>query len=184
MSATIKTLIFHHSYSDYGNAILIDRWHKSRQPPFKMIGYHWVICNGYPHRGMERPFTFLDGAIESGRPLNDDPLLQPGEIGAHAFGQNKDSLGCCLIGNGKFTPRQLLSFRSIYEGLHNLGIKVDVKGHSELMPEGYTECPKIDMNKVRIFVGLDIVNAYQFMFTELKKYLLHTDYFVSAIPKP
>lgn len=52
----------------------IDAWHK--HAGFRKIGYHFVID--------------LDGTIELGRPLS--------EVGAHAVGHNKESIGICYIG--------------------------------------------------------------------------------------
>ncbi len=40
----IKRIIIHHSASDFGDAKLIDKWHKERG--WKGIGYHFVVLNG------------------------------------------------------------------------------------------------------------------------------------------
>lgn len=95
-------LIIHHSYSLWGDARVIDSWHKERG--FKRkdkktgktyhIGYHKVILNGYPTYSSWAKKQYdpkLDGKIQQGRP---DYLP-----GAHCIGKNANSLGLCLIGN-------------------------------------------------------------------------------------
>lgn len=57
----------------------IDKMHKNRVPPFKMIGYHF--------------FYRLDGMEEVGRPLT--------MTGAHVGGQNKGKVGLCFAGGTK-----------------------------------------------------------------------------------
>jgi len=41
-----KKVIIHCSDSSFGNAVLIDKWH--RQRGFDNIGYHFVILNSHP----------------------------------------------------------------------------------------------------------------------------------------
>jgi hypothetical protein len=59
----------------------IERWHRTRG--FKAIGYAYVIL--------------LDGTIQLGRDLDQDGEVDD-EIGAHALGHNKRSIGICYIG--------------------------------------------------------------------------------------
>ena len=73
---------------------IIDEWHRNRDPPFDMVGYHYVID--------------VDGEIQLGRPLN--------RTGAHCFGFNK-SWGICLIGTDKYTQAQFSSLRCVLESL-------------------------------------------------------------------
>lgn len=80
----INKIILHCSATKEGQKFTvkdIDAWHKQRG--FNGVGYHYVIL--------------LDGTIEIGRPES--------VIGAHAVGQNKNSIGICYIGgldaNGK-----------------------------------------------------------------------------------
>lgn len=54
----------------------IDRWHRARNPPFDMIGYHFVIRR--------------NGALEYGRPVP--------RQGAHVEGHNAHSIAVCLVG--------------------------------------------------------------------------------------
>ena len=78
----IKKIIWHCSASPDGVAKSrdqIEREHRARG--FRKIGYHWLI----------QP----DGTRVRGRPEL--------EVGAHTEGHNKDSIGVCMIGTGKFT---------------------------------------------------------------------------------
>lgn len=62
---------------------------------FKDIAYHKIY----------QP----SGEIENGRPLNSP--------GAHVQGANEDSLGLCLVGNDRFTRRQLDVLRGDLDSL-------------------------------------------------------------------
>ena len=89
-----RYLVIHHSESTWGDAAVIDKWHKDRG--WSRIGYHKVILNGYPtykHRATGNYLASADGKIQQGRA--DD------EVGAHCKdGQmNYKSLGLCMIGN-------------------------------------------------------------------------------------
>lgn len=59
-------------------------WRQRQNPSLKAIGYHYVIAR--------------NGAVFSGRHVD--------EIGAHAVGYNKKSLGICLVGLDAYTPAQ------------------------------------------------------------------------------
>jgi len=102
----IRKIVIHCSASDFGDAKVIDEWHRMRG--FKKIGYHFVILNG--KRRAHEPYNANDdGKVEYGRDVC--------EQGAHVAGHNQDSIGICLIGNpdriGKieewFTPKQIES---------------------------------------------------------------------------
>jgi hypothetical protein len=170
----IKELIVHHSDSDFGNAILIDKWHKNRKPPFKMIGYHWVILNGRSHSEVSsRGFPFMNGSIETGRPVNDDLLMDEDEQGAHVYGYNKDTLAVCLIGKRLFTIEQMMSLKRIVDDLGRIGMQLSVKGHREVdMPGNETECPVIDMDYVRAFLSMNHSDGLSYLFNgEISKYI-------------
>ena len=93
----VVKIIVHCSDSAYGDANLIDHWHKQRG--WRGIGYHKVILNGYLTRTAPYRAEY-DGLVQAGRDL-DIP-------GAHCKGENQDSVGICLIGRRLFTPSQLL----------------------------------------------------------------------------
>ncbi len=73
----IKLIVVHCTATPAGrnvSASEIDSWHRARG--FKSIGYHFVVE--------------LDGFIELGRPIE--------QIGAHAKGFNKCSIGVAYVG--------------------------------------------------------------------------------------
>ena len=148
----VNKIIVHCSVSEWGNVKVIDRWHKERG--WSQIGYHFVICNGYPTYNSwknKKKQNAYDGLIELGRPIE--------KTGAHAKGDNSDSIGVCLIGNHKF------NLKPLYVLLHTLtmGYQIPpskVLGHYEVrsgIDQGKT-CPNFDMAQVRehlVFLLLD-----------------------------
>lgn len=138
----ISKIIIHCSDSEFGDATLIDSWHKERS--FKKIGYHYVILNGCSKTSKKYNKT-IDGLIENGRDLS--------EIGSHAAGENGASIGICLIGKNSFTDKQLQSLKSLVLDLKN-EFNIDTKniiGHCETRSgksQGKT-CPNISMSKFR-----------------------------------
>lgn len=56
------------------NIVDIDRWHRKRG--FRCVGYHYLVN--------------LNGIIQRGRDIE--------EIGAHARGYNRNSIGVCYVG--------------------------------------------------------------------------------------
>lgn len=120
-------IIIHCSDSGFGNAALIDSWHRSRG--FEKIGYHFVILNGAI--GHKKYYDYFDGAIETGRPIDDDKDLEPDEVGAHTLGHNK-SVGVCLIGKSStFTPKQMNSLHKLIEMLKVQFGSVEIFQHSD-----------------------------------------------------
>ena len=155
---TIRQIVIHGSASRFGNALLIDRWHKEKGWP--CIGYHYVICNGYPHPGGQyQPQG--DGAVEHGRKLED--------VGSHVKGHNQDTVGICLIGDsapgaGKppYTLPQLRALRGLVHWLaQELAAKgqpvtiQDVVGHCELDPAGKPHCPGLPMDTLRAYLAAE-----------------------------
>ena len=126
-----KYLVVHCSASNFGNACLIDSWHRERG--FAKIGYHYVVLNGKIASGT--PYSeFYDGLLETGRHFE--------ENGAHAYGHNVDSIGVCLIGNtGEFTSAQMETLRKVI-ALHP---EHEVVFHSDL-DEKKAYCPGLTMN--------------------------------------
>lgn len=120
----IHSVIIHCSATREGQwitAAMIDTWHRE-QNGWSMIGYHRVIR--------------LDGAVEQGRSYT--------RRGAHVAGNNKNTLGICLIGgldvNGfakdTFSGQQ---YTQLYRELVNIKLLcpnlASVKGHREYSPD-------------------------------------------------
>lgn len=115
----INKIIVHHAYTPDGkhfDANNIRDWHLNRG--WSDIGYHFVIL--------------LDGTVETGRPID--------RAGAHTVGQNKDSIGICLIGTLKFTDSQIKSLASLMLKLSDkYSIKLDhIYAHNEFADK---DCP-------------------------------------------
>lgn len=97
----------------------IDRWHKGRG--WSGIGYHFVVN--------------IDGSIESGRSIE--------EVGAHAYGHNKDSIGIVYIGGldkkGKpkdtRTDAQKKSLLFLVGFLSQVFKGAEILGHRDLSPD-------------------------------------------------
>lgn len=143
MTRPIHRIMLHCSASTWGDARVIDEWHRERG--WREIGYHYVILNG--RRGARSGYDArIDGLIETGRAEE--------EIGAHVGGHNRDSLGVCLIGGpGKFTVAQHYAAATLLHRLierHRLRIS-NVIGHYELDPR--KSCPGLDMDRLRTGLG-------------------------------
>lgn len=140
MQVKMKKIILHCSDSRYGDAHLLDQWHKARG--FIRIGYHYVILNGFRtwRAYQARQLDCGDGALEIGRNEVD--------VGAHCAGHNAHSIGVCLIGRGEYTPRQLETARRLMVvDLLKRYPQALLLGHYELNPQ--KECPMLDMKKIR-----------------------------------
>ena len=136
----ITLLVLHCSASSFGDAALIDRWHRARG--FQKIGYHYVILNGYRVKPslVNKIMDCTDGGIEPGR--------NESEIGAHVEGYNRESIGVCLIGNGSYSDAQLTSAQNLIVAI--LLVKYPqarLLGHYELNPN--KTCPLLDMAALR-----------------------------------
>ena len=107
-------VIFHHSASDFGDVDDIDRWHRERG--FACVGYHFVVPR--------------DGRFQAGRKLQ--------LVGAHAQGQNSDSIGVCIVGNLQNYPVSASQESECVRLYHDLcraySKKLDIEFHHE-------ECP-------------------------------------------
>ena len=103
----------------------IRRWHVEENG-WKDIGYHFVIDR--------------DGNTVAGRPLE--------QVGAHARGHNKNSIGICLVGGWggattdqfeeHFTERQEESLLKLLDDLTPKFPDVKIRGHNEVANKG---CP-------------------------------------------
>ncbi len=155
----VKSIILHSSDSPFGNALMIDKWHRERWNTG--IGYSLVIPNGYPTKKNIEELNyipFLDGSVEVGRVNDFNEWIEQNEVGAHALGYNQDSLGICFIlkkGVRELTKKQL---RSGIEAVQTLLIKnrlepTSVLGHYEINPK--KTCPDFDVEKFRQMLILE-----------------------------
>lgn len=140
----IDSIILHCSGSCFGNAVLIDRWH--REKGWRGIGYHYVILNSYPDEEsyrLKRPQFWRDGATQIGRRIE--------MTGAHARGHNAHSIGICLIGHGQFTHQQFRALALLFEQLKKDYPEIRLLGHYEVLRPGDPPktCPDLDMDWVR-----------------------------------
>lgn len=110
MPRQINFLVLHCAATPNGrwtDVSAINLWHRQRgfkragavrarhQPMLDAIGYHWVI--------------YTDGKRVPGRSHE--------ELGAHASGFNRDSLGICLVGTDKFTEAQWMTLAALVREL-------------------------------------------------------------------
>ena len=144
MSRSITQIVIHCSATPDGRPHTvadIDLWHRQRgfqrSPRFKArfnpsltsIGYHYVI--------------YTDGTVHTGR--------HPDEPGAHAVGHNHNSLGICLIGQGRYSAAQWDALRNLVNDLLvEYGTKDGfvISGHRDL-PNVHKECPGFDVDTWR-----------------------------------
>jgi hypothetical protein len=150
MARRVKNIFVHCSATDYGEVLEFDRWH--RQRGWNAIGYHYVILNGRPFRDVKY-IDMLDGEIQPGRHLDDDPIYEDGEVGAHVAGRNSSSIGICLVGREVFSDGQLLAARGLLAYLKDLfGLTWDdVLGHYEDKHTPKT-CPNMPMSAFRDYL--------------------------------
>ena len=112
-------------------------WHKAKG--WSDIGYHYVIKR--------------NGLIELGRDLDGDGDSED-EIGAHAYGFNRD-LGVCLIGgindkgasDANYTLEQYLSLQVLVKDILSRYPDAEVLGHRDL-PNVNKDCPCIDIKSL------------------------------------
>ena len=148
-----KRIIVHHSASDWGNAITINKWHSQRDG-WNGIGYHFVITNGIltpSDLRSGRIFVPMIGSIECGRQLDGDNWVDASEIGAHALGLNHNSIGVCLIhkikGYDDRTIDALVKLVMYLRERHNIKVE-NILGHCEADAKKPL-CPGLNMGLVR-----------------------------------
>ncbi|MGK7395021.1 MAG: N-acetylmuramoyl-L-alanine amidase [Candidatus Cyclobacteriaceae bacterium M3_2C_046] len=152
-------IILHCSDSGFGNAALIAKWHalpankvvqngKSFQGRgWNGIGYHYVILNGWLTSTIYN--SRFNGHLETGRPLDHDPVVQGNEVGAHVKSYNINSVGICLIGrSGQFTNEQLITAVELIYDLEKQFYNIAILQHSELDP-GKAFCAGLNMDLFR-----------------------------------
>ena len=95
---------------------------------FSDIGYHWIIDgNARLHIGRRIPTQ-----------------------GAHAP-PNHGRLGCLVVGNNlsprsAWTTGQIAELRQLWDAVRYVMPWLELKGHGEVMPPGYTQCPGLDIH--------------------------------------
>ena len=117
----MKTIVIHCSATPNGRhhtAAEIHKWHLDRG--WDGIGYHYVIT--------------VEGELENGRPEY--------WMGSHAKGNNKDSIGICMIGTDEFNDDQWHILSELLRKLiiENSGVKII--GHNEISNK---KCPGFDV---------------------------------------
>ena len=102
MKKRVRTdrIIFHHSLSDNCDAATIREWHLARK--FEDIGYHFVIMPS--------------GLIQSGRDI--------AMVGAHSFGRNTTSIGCCIVGDFRTHEPTINQVQAVCQLVHTLSHSV------------------------------------------------------------
>ena len=149
----ITSIYIHHSASNFGNAKLIDLWHRERG--FTEIGYHYVVCNGYlTAKDYKNGAIISDaiGYIDKGRNIK--------EIGSHVAGYNKESIGICLIHKDEpYIETQLESYQLLVATLAQyFNVKIEnIKGHCEA-DKNKPLCPSLDMKKERKIISELMMN--------------------------
>jgi N-acetyl-anhydromuramyl-L-alanine amidase AmpD len=127
----INRLVVHASATRPGQDIgvrEIRRWHKRRG--WRDIGYHFVIRR--------------NGVCETGRPVQ--------QIGAHARGFNRDSIGICMVGGidargrpmDNFTGAQYRTLLALLKFLVTSHSPSEIVGHRDL-PGVNKACPCFDV---------------------------------------
>ena len=131
----IDKIIIHHTASKWGNAVNIDEWHRQEPHAFDMIGYHYVLLNGYTDNSTDYD-PIADGLIETGRPV--------AIAGAHCQGHNNNSIGVALVGlSGQFTDSQYRMLTNLLKDLTGRYKDAKIVFHSDL-DKKKPECPGID----------------------------------------
>jgi len=171
----IDTIVIHQSDSAFGNAAVIDDWHRERG--WSGIGYHWVILNGRIHAGAADAArdagtaTPCSGAAKAAKDVRPecDGMIQEGRppecVGAHVRGHNETSLGICLIGIGEGLPVSegyitSAQWRALVklcrELMERYGVSVErVLGHREF-PGVAKTCPGFEVEELRRALGEEI----------------------------
>lgn len=150
----VNKVYVHCSASLWGSLQSVQQWHKERKllDSDGNIGYHYLILNGFPtaesiRAGVTGYRPNLDGLLMDGRPVE--------FAGAHVKGDNKHSIGICLIGLYAFTEKQLDMLAGVCRKLGvEYGLTLDkFLGHREYWENrGETplkSCPNFDMDRIR-----------------------------------
>ena len=130
---TINLIVIHCSATEEGKEYSVEeitKWHQARG--FSTIGYHFLIHSD----------GSIDGEAEGCRSIM--------QIGAHAKGSNRYSIGICYIGGLRYgepfdtrTPAQIESMRCLVKALQSI-FPSDVIGHNEVSNKS---CPCFNVEK-------------------------------------
>ncbi len=127
-----KYIIVHHTASDIGDMMSIDRFHKSRG--YHSLGYHFLIGNG--SKNNQRL-----GLIEPG------PRWYNQEDGAHTKANNMNpvAIGCSIVGNYSKNYVSNDQLQALVFLVRKLRAAYNIP-HNHVMPHGgvpgaMTECP-------------------------------------------
>lgn len=130
--AKTTRIILHHAASKNCTVDQVDIWHKARG--WTCIGYHF--------------FVRKDGSIYRGRPED--------TIGAHASGNNSDSIGICAEGNFEVETMSEAQKRAIKELVAYLKKKYNINTVQRHKDVGQTACPGKNYPFEEIVKGIDI----------------------------
>ena len=132
---SIDSIVIHHSASSRDATTLEDirMWHTDPDKPggaFEDIGYHFCVE--------------ADGGVRHGRALP--------RTGAHAP-PNSGRIGICIVGDNtvfgeEWKIEQVLAARVLIDALHQIWPGLPVEGHRDVMAEGHTECPGVDVARL------------------------------------
>lgn len=141
----IKHIVIHCAATPNGRDVKVAEIEKMHlaSPIIGRMGYHYVIE--------------LDGSLHEGCPV--------GTMGVHVKGNNKGSIGICLIGTNQFTEAQWVTLRDIVNALQLQHPGADVYGHRDYSPdldgdgvvephEWFKICPGFDVSEWRMS-GMD-----------------------------
>jgi hypothetical protein len=152
MSQQITRIVVHCSDSKFGDVELIRKWHTDPPRNWKDIGYHYVICNGYPKSLRDEFNPEYNGLLQAGRKLDSDSFIDAEEVGAHAGGAcNFNSIGICMIGVNKFTLEQFDTLYTILRRWYKQIPTIDIIGHYAVPNSGKT-CPNFDVDPIEVLV--------------------------------
>jgi N-acetylmuramoyl-L-alanine amidase len=145
-----KYLVFHCTAGEWGSPRTLWRQHVEINK-WRDWGYNKFILNGfitYEDYSLNRRWDIFDGSIVPGRSVDLDSAAEWPEIGAHVRGWNSKALGVAVVGNERFTLRQILSMKCVYEEIRDkINPDIEILGHYELDPN--KTCPNMNMNVVR-----------------------------------
>lgn len=131
-----KGIVIHCSDSSFGDALIIDQWHKQKK--WSGVGYNYVITNGKQTSKSEY-LRATDGQINSARPLS--------KSGSHAKGYNSTYIGICLIGVKDFTTYQMAALQLLIKELvdkYQIPIE-NIIGHYQCTTANGKTCPNFDV---------------------------------------